>query len=302
VAFQSLFIVAGILWSIPFLALHVFGVQLYLVKDSQKVQAIKSKVKTATINVNGDDPGGVFLGFLSKKRMYVGWIRELTSSNGRTSWDIWMISSKDTFNELSSCRSDDLDITNPETTLVLWYRSMLYWNLEYSKRMVPYPTFHPTPIQSETIREIMGIYHERNNGVFYLHGKPGTGKSTVPAFLAKNLGGTIVEDFDPTTPGDSFYSLLSNVGPKKESPLIIVLDEFDAKIRKIHEGIEPHKHIVIPVRDKPTWNNFLDQFDRKYAVHVILLLLSNVSPETLSEETDPAYIRPKRVHKYFSFD
>ena len=72
------------------------------------------------------------------------------------------------------------------------------------------------------------------------------------------------------------------IEPTKESPLIVVLEEFDIIISKIHFGtITPHKSLPSNIYDKTSWNQFFDRFDRRYYPWVILVLTSNVKPEVI---------------------
>jgi hypothetical protein len=81
--------------------------------------------------------------------------------------------------------------------------------------------------------------------------------------------------------------------------LIVVLEEFDIIISKIHFGtITQHKSLPSNIYDKTSWNQFFDRFDRRYYPWVILVLTSNVKPEVI-DSLDPSYIRNGRINKVF---
>ena len=56
----------------------------------------------------------------------------------------------------------------------------------------------------------------------------------IPTLIAKDMGGSFCDTFDPTRPGDSLSELYSKVFPSKENPLVLVFEEFDIMIEKIH--------------------------------------------------------------------
>lgn len=129
----------------------------------------------------------------------------------------------------------------------------------------------------------------------------------IPLLLAKKMQTPTVkvnfcDTFKPTDPGDLFNKLYNSVSPSKDSPLIVVLEEFDITLRRLHDNrIEDHKHIPKEVCDKASWNQFLDRFDRKYFPHVILVLTSNMSPDAINS-MDSSYIRQGRVNVMISVE
>lgn len=94
--------------------------------------------------------------------------------------------------------------------------------------------------------------------------------------LAKKLNASIVRSFNPTEPNDNIDNLYSEVNPCEEKPLIIVLDEFDIILKQIHVGVESHKYMPIQVKDKSSWNIFLDNISLGIYPHIILLLTSKM--------------------------
>jgi Cdc6-like AAA superfamily ATPase len=148
--------------------------------------------------------------------------------------------------------------------------------------------------QREIIDEVKAHYDEHGHTVVYLHGKPGTGKSLLGLLLTKELNGSLCNTFDPTEPGDTLNGLYNRVAPEKESPLIVVMDEFDVVLHNIHVGVAPHKNIPIQVKNKTTWNQFLDRIQIGMYPNLILVLTSNKTPDYINE-MDPSYIRKGRV-------
>jgi Cdc6-like AAA superfamily ATPase len=87
--------------------------------------------------------------------------------------------------------------------------------------------------------------------------------------------------------------------PTEEKPLILVLEEFDILINKIHHNlIQMHKHIPIQVKDKTSWNTLFDRIDRGLYPNLIVLLTSNVNPEYV-DNLDKSYLRQGRVNNRY---
>ena len=81
------------------------------------------------------------------------------------------------------------------------------------------------------------------------------------------------------------------------SPLIVVIDECDIQLRKFIMKILYFIKIYASVRDKQTFNNFLDQIDIGLYYNMILLLISNKSREEIHKEyNDYSYLRDGRIH------
>jgi hypothetical protein len=77
-------------------------------------------------------------------------------------------------------------------------------------------------------------------------------------------------------------------------PLIIIFNEIDTALIKIHKGIAPHEKIPIVVQDKTGWNGMLDNVERRMYQDIIIIMTSNRDPEFI-DALDPSYIREGRV-------
>lgn len=286
----------SIIWSMPFILCHYFNYHLYRIKDKEKVKLASSRIKFSSIKNENDNPSGFFVGYPTKGKFiyiptYFGFF--IDKEKG---FEIFIFTHKDTFKELTTSELNLLE----KDSIVMYERTGNYFWLEYTKRDLIVDHFIPKENQSFIIDDIVNYYESNKNCVSFISGAPGSGKSMLGILLAKKLKGSIVRTFNPTEPGDSLSSLYSEVSPTVDKPLIIVLDEADIIIRKIHENnITPHKHIPILVCDKMSWNRFLDDICLGLFPNMILVLTSNISYGALEESFDPSYIREGRVNLKF---
>jgi hypothetical protein len=180
-----------------------------------------------------------------------------------------------------------------------WYREGNYWELQYKKRLLTMDII-PNNKQEVIIKDISLYYEDFHQGVFFIYGEPGKGKSTLLRFLGHYYKCHICKTFQITDPNDSIEYLYRQVEPTKDKPLIILFDEIDTLIYSIHHNqIQKHKHFPIEVYNKTTYNTFLDNINDCLYPYVMLLLTSNKTKEEIDNETHSCYLRKGRVNKYF---
>lgn len=294
----------AICWSLPFIIAPFIGLQFYKLTGQKQIKLLKKLPKRSSISSN-DEPEGWIAGW-----PYIGFINHTTAAHGKEKIDLYLFTTKKFFEgKIKEIESNDLDTDSdmPEDDkkkIKLWERQGNYFHLYYTQRKFDVSSFEPHSNQLEPVNKIQEFYQKNKYCVVLLHGDKGTGKSMIPLLLAKTLTAekcevNFCDTFKPTDPGDNFTSLYNNINPSKESPLIVVLEEFDITINLLHYNkVVTHKYIPTHVMDKPTWNQFLDRFDRKYYLWVILVLTSNVSP-IIIESLDSSYIRDGRVNLTF---
>jgi hypothetical protein len=294
----------AICWSLPFILATFIGFQFYKLTDQKLIKLLKKLPKRSSISSN-DEPEGWIAGW-----PYIGFIHRTTASHGEEKKELYFFTTKKFFEtKIKEIESNDTDTgsdlsKDDQKKIKLWERQGNYFHIHYSKRMFDVNIFEPRCNQLEPVNQIQAFYQKNKYCVVLLHGDRGTGKSMIPLLLAKTLTNpkcevNFCDTFKPTDPGDNFTSLYNNINPSKESPLIVVLEEFDITINMLHYNkVVPHKYIPTHVVDKPSWNQFLDRFDRKYYPWVILVLTSNVSPAMI-ESLDSSYIRDGRVNLTF---
>lgn len=295
---QVLSSMCAMLWSIPFILLWVFNIRLYKLSNNNDIVKILNKLSKYS-TITSDD--GVPQGIIFDKRAVIV-VQEVNSMDG-TSMLLWVIASEKNLRELlgnptcgksSKSPSDGEEPLGATSDITLYERGGNFHWLTYSKRSLDVSRFEARDRQREIIDKVKTHFDENGHTVVYLHGKPGTGKSLLGLLLTKEMNGSLCNTFDPTEPGDSLNGLYNRVAPEKETPLIVVLDEFDVILHNIHTGIAPHKNIPIQVKNKTTWNQFLDRIQIGMYPNLILVLTSNKTPDYINE-MDASYIRKGRV-------
>jgi len=196
------------------------------------------------------------------------------------------------FNIKASSESDPL-----QRKITIWGRIGSYQNPWFRKREKPVEEVARGQ-QEAVIDTIVEHYKKKRHSVVYIHGPPGTGKSMVASLLAEKLNGNLCNTLKPWQPNDTIDILHSEVEPTKNKPLILVFDEVDSALIKIHDGIPHHSKIPTMVSDKTGWNHMLDEIQRGMYPNFILLMTSNRNPEFI-KGLDPSYMREGRVDLTF---
>ncbi len=187
------------------------------------------------------------------------------------------------------------------TTIEVYHREGDYSNLVYRKTKLEVSTLEPLQQQADILYRIKRIYEQKRRATIFLNGSPGTGKSSIGYLLAKHLNGSFCHSFNPTEPGDTVSCLIGSAQYSScETPIVIVLEEANMMIRKIHKGeVVRSPKVPTSVYDKTTWSNFLD--DMSLYKQVVLILTSN-EPKEAIDALDPAYLRRGRVDATFTMN
>ncbi len=286
----------SLLWSVPFLVLNLFGIKLCISSSKQQFNNIKKVIIGASIWREQEPEGWIYGWF------FLGYLKSEKDSSGSITTEITIIGNDDFLMKngfISNCVqeiNEDIDTTN-ENSIDVYDRDGNYFYFQWN--MSPLIVdFEPMDNQKHALNFLSEQSINDTNTTALLYGRPGCGKSVIPLLLAKKLGAYYVDTFNPTNPGDTLLYLLSKVKPTQSRKVIIVLEEIDVLLYKVHNNqIIPHKNVCTLVSDKGSWNSFLDIFDRKRVKNVILIMTSNKDP-AFFDKLDTAYIRDNRVkHK-----
>jgi hypothetical protein len=249
---------------------------------------------------NNDIPDGWICG-----KWYVGYIQKDSAHSSQK--DLLLFSTKAFFDQNVKELEIDEETGEPvKKALTYWSRQGNFEYLDYYSRQISLPSFKKNPTQDDLISKIMEVFSEKNKAVCLIYGRPGTGKSMTSLLLCKDL----LEKFDavglcdthaPNEPGDNFESFYTSAEPSTEKPVVVVLEEVDGLIKKVHTNqITQGEKTPIQIKNKTDWNCFLDKFDRGMYPGVILLMTTNQTPEYF-DEMDPSYLRKNRVDIKFEF-
>lgn len=159
--------------------------------------------------------------------------------------------------------------------------------------------------QTEVIDQILKIYQEKDKCVCIFSGPPRTCKSYTSLLINKRFStngkdSCFCDSFNPTEHGDYFSLLHSITSPKKDYPLIVMLEEFDAILENLNKEQFLHGNQRVMVQTKKDWNLFLDKFDRGMYPHVILVMTTNKTFTEL-EQFDKSFLREGRVDLKLEF-
>lgn len=285
-----------------------WGIQNY---KGLKVEKFMKQIKYSSHSSNGKHTG-LCLGFGSSSYNGYNFIGYISES----------IDQKPVFNGLCNSKMLDGNEPNPfaaveevkhakeeekeESKGRIYHREGGFGWFEYTQRDYHHRVLEPKASQKYIVEQICSHYkatedlHRVGCSVSFIHGEPGTGKSMIGEFLVQELLKVhkevhFVDCFNPVDAGDPFAKMYTGIGPTKDSPLVVLLDEVDIIIENIHyQRILPHKAHVREIYDKVTWNKFFDNFDRLRFPFVYLVMTSNRT-ERFINELDASYIRNGRV-------
>jgi hypothetical protein len=293
------------LWSLPFIISSIFGYKLNLITDKERVNNLLKDFKFKSFYSYNDENKRPLGWVISLSRLYIGVVENLNLiRGGEVKW-IWLFCSDNFINNIENINKNNMkkkivnkNISKKNNSLLkflIGYGNYHNWN--YRIRKLPFPV-KAYDYQEKIINEMLDIYKKNKFLTCCLYGKVGVGKTCIGHLLAKKTESYLCNNFNPSQPGETLDNLYSYSDKSYQSPLIIIIDEFDKIIKDINESkIKNHKHIPIFVKDKQSWNNFLDSIERGQYPNTILILTSNISPDEINK-LDPCYIRKGRV-QYF---
>lgn len=280
-----------------FVLSFMFNVQLYKHAEQSTINNIVNKFKrySATMYDDEHSPLGLIIDREHLIPSYIAynseWVHEKT---------LYILCTQRTHEKMTRANKSSIVCTpslaeEEDDNISLVYRNGTYDYFSYKYRAVHISHSYTTE-QEKTASRISAKYEHASFCTAYIHGSVGTGKTMLSYLLARQLKGTICETFNPTEPTDHFDDLYSKVNPTKRRPLIILLDEIDVLIERIHTGAVPtHKKYPVQIYNKTTWNMFFDKINMGLYPNVIVVLCSNANPSKI-DGFDKCYLRNERVH------
>jgi hypothetical protein len=293
-------LISYIPWAAAFIVIRRFGVRLYYLKKRDECSRLQKRLQNSCSHTTDGGKGyGYSFGY-----WYAASINIMDGECGEN-YTVYLIATEATYKALTQ-EGDDapaenefsmLSQSSQKKKIAVYERTGSYMNLWFRRRERD-ATYTPTASQADIIAAIMANHKKTRHTVVYLHGPPCTGKSMIGVLLANEFGTSFCNTLKPWQPGDTVGILYSEIEPTTLKPLILVFDEIDSALQRIHEGIAPHKQIPTAVADKPGWNHMLDEIQRGMYPDIILIMTSNRDPDFINS-LDPSYIRPGRVDLRF---
>lgn len=278
----------NITWSIPFILFKIFGLNMYKITNPNKFNiAINKLSKKSTILDDDGDIDSFIWGF-----PYIGYVKIPNGGNNMKN-EIYILTTEKYFKKITT--NEEKISENDDNMIVVWekYGGCFKW-LQYGKRELNIDK-SPMKYQKDIMSKIEEEYNKKSFATVYLHGKPNNGKSMIGLLLAKKLNASFCNEFNVIAPGDMLSELYSKVMPTKNKPLIIVLEEYDAILWQIHNGIKPHKEIPIQATNKSEINSLFDRINMPYYPNIIVIMTSNKHPDEI-DKWDNSYLRNGRVN------
>lgn len=274
--------------SVILIPISYFGYSIRFVKTDIKDAIISKKIKWSSMRNEENEPYGFFVGWV-----FFGYRFE-TSSNPY----LYCFCTKKTFEELNVI--ENIEIINTDSEINIYTASSHRYNHKFVNTQI-YISHLIVPRHQQKIcmNKIIDKFNENNYVTVFINGSYGSGKSSIGLLLAKELNASFCKEIHFIEPNQMMSNLYNQVSPTKEKPLIIMLDEFDIIIEKIHDNnnIIPHKYLRTQVTNKIQWNTLLDDI-KFYYLNIIIILTTNLTREEFISKYDESYIRKGRVNLF----
>ena len=285
-----------VIWTLPLIIPKIIGLHLFKIDSREKVALFLRKIKPySSIIKDENQVAGFIFGYL-----FMGYIYEYKNQRGSKNVEIWLFTTKYEYKNLMKNNDSSYDSKKiDENTMInIYERKGCYWRFDFPKRSLNLSKFKAKTQQQKIINKVKTYYEKNDKCVIYLQGNPGCGKSLLVLLTVKEMKGSYCCSHNPTDPGDTLSVIYNSVLPTKKEPLIIVLEEYDIIIGQIHnKEIIKHKNIPISVKDKSSWNQYLDCIDLNMYPYLILFLTSNKKRGWV-DNLDSSYIRAGRVNLF----
>jgi len=288
-------IISNIPWSFVFLFTQYFGIRSYNIRKREECASIQKNLGACSQITDGKS-SGYSVGY---------WYLAYISSSDLDETYVWLIATKESYEALSkekeitiSFQSKD-DVSNKEPINVL-DRYGSNTNVYYRKRSLKMAVT-PRPIQQIVLNDIKALLEQKKSAVVLLHGPPNVGKTMISLIAANEFGGSYCNSVSPWEPGDTIVGLYTDTEVSEKNPLILAFDEVDSAIEQIHKGISPHKDVKIRVRNKAGWNKMLDEIQKGFYPHLVMVMTTNKTPEFFNE-LDSSYMAPHRVDRIYKIE
>lgn len=305
--FNNINLVIDIIKPIFLIFINFTPYKIYQIRNTDKISYFKNHVNNF-VSTSRDDlnkPSGLILNM-----SFIAYIKE-----NEFTQEIIIFTKEDTKNKLFNnveivlCDNDinndiyiDEEKKLKKNQIEIVTRCGRFDYEEYSIRKINMKYYNFIFFQKCIFERIFSKFKQKNKLSVLISGHHGKGKTMLCKLIAKNLGASFTEDFDPSLPNTTLDCLYNSTKPHKNKPLVILLDEIDILINKIHKNkIIEHKLYIKTVTNKNTWNKFLDKIDTGFYPFVLLLMCTNKKKDYF-DNLDKSYMRDGRIHDYIDVD
>lgn len=275
---------------LPMIILNCFNIKYYEVNTSSVFKSITNKIPKQALYMYNDKPNGWIFGW-----PYIGYITRDFDNN-----KLWIITTTSYYGYLSKTIKKKSEATqeNPRENIEITFKCGSFANPFYRTEHIDIKSLpEPRLNQKKIIDNIKQLYEKKKNVSCFIHGKPGSGKSMIPLILAKQYKSVYANCYDFTEPGCFLGGLYSSIrdNEQDDSPVIVVVEEFDILLRKIHNGeVKQHKSVRVEVKNKSDYNTLMDSFAIGIYYNIILVFTSNTPLDEINQ-MDASYLRPGRI-------
>lgn len=279
--------------SLILIPISYFGYSYRTVQTNVKSDIISKKIKWSSIRNEENEPFGFFIGWI-----FFGYRYETYNKSDSNNPCLFCFCSLKTFQELNV--QENIEIKKTDSKVTTYSAPPHRGQRQFIKSDIIVTYLVARPHQILCMDRIIYQLNKYKRCTLYINGPYGAGKSSIGLLLAKKLQASFCKEIHLTEPNQMISSLYNQVAPTKKNPLIIVLEEFDIIINKIHKNdsdnkndIEQHKWLRTQVTNKTQWNTFLD--DVRFHPNIIIILTTNLSRQEFINKYDESYIRKGRV-------
>jgi energy-coupling factor transporter ATP-binding protein EcfA2 len=302
---QSSSLIGFYILSLIFVVIVVFikfNLEIKYVDSDNTICQIYGKINHYVISdVSHMIAFGPFAISIESKLCAIGWL--FMPSNKDATPSLYLISTHATYLQLLTFEKID-----PSHQIINLMREGNYWGFSYYEAKQDILYDEPRPAQAKILDEIMSNLKPGKNLTTVITGTSGSGKTSCAQLLTAKLNkagiSTVMCDsWNPFEQGNTIRQL---VKAAKGRRLVILLDEFDVDLKKIHAPAEKMSYspFVILIHNKTTWNKFLDRIHLNQISNIILIMTSNLSRDEIIESCDKdiSYLADHRVNMFVTLE
>lgn len=160
------------------------------------------------------------------------------------------------------------------------------------------------PSQKVIVDYVIDTYttSQKKNIIILVSGDSGLGKSTIAFWITQmmktrlSVDPYLIKGFNINCEEIQYHPIINHYSPKSNSPIILLLDEFDIAMKKADMPDSPDKSAHTISANKTNMNNFLDSINEEQ--FLIVVATTNTTIDEINNKFK-IYCRKGRFHKHF---